>query len=259
MRSRKKSIFKTLAVFLILIFIVLNSKISPSALRINAASFLAPVLESLDNAASAIKKIIPFSNFREENKLLRHRVELLSRSLEEMKAVHDENERLKSLLDFRKAIPYTTVPAQVIGRDPSNWSNSLIIDKGTSQGIRQNKAVLSTRGLVGRTVEVGRRFSKILLINDANSKVGVMIRRNRQGGILVGSADGKCRMIYIALDSDVSKGDKVMTAGFGAIFPKGILAGEVVSVDKEPGRLYKYAIVEPSQDLSKLEDVLCIK
>jgi len=66
-------------------------------------------------------------------------------------------------------------------------------------------------------------------------------------------------MIYIALDSDAAKGDKVITAGLGTIFPRGILVGEVVDVGKEPGRLYKYAIIRTAQDMSKLEEVLCIK
>jgi rod shape-determining protein MreC len=66
-------------------------------------------------------------------------------------------------------------------------------------------------------------------------------------------------MIYISLDSDASEGDKVITAGFGSVFPKNMLVGTVVKVDREPGRLYKYAIVDPAQDMSKLEEVLCIR
>ena len=108
-------------------------------------------------------------------------------------------------------------------------------------------------------VEVGRQSGKILLITDPNSKVGVMIQRNRHGGILIGRPDGRCKMVYITLDSDVAPGDKVITAGFGTIFPKDILVGEVISVDKEPGRLYKTAIVKTAEDLSRLEEVLCIK
>jgi len=162
-------------------------------------------------------------------------------------------------LNFRKTIPFTTIPAQVIGRDPSNWSNSLIIDKGLNGGIKQNRAVLSTKGLVGRVLEVGVYSAKILLITDPNSKVGVMIQRNRQGGILIGLPDGRCKIIYIALDSDVMPGDKVITAGFGTIFPKDILVGEVLRVDKEPGRLYKSAVIKTAEDLSKLEEILCIR
>jgi rod shape-determining protein MreC len=126
-------------------------------------------------------------------------------------------------------------------------------------GLSRNRAVISTKGLVGRIVELGKRSAKVLLITDPNSKVGVMIQRNRQGGILVGTPDGKCRMIYIALDSDVAAGDRVLTAGLGSIFPKDVLVGEVVSVDKEPGRLYKYAVIKTAEDLSRMEEVLCIR
>jgi rod shape-determining protein MreC len=119
-------------------------------------------------------------------------------------------------------------------------------------------AVMSTRGIVGRIVETGKYSSKVLLITDPSLKVGVLIRRNRQGGILVGRPGNRCKIIYIALDSDARIGDKVITAGFGSVFPKGILIGEIEKVGKEEGRLYKYAIVRPSQDLSKLEEVLCI-
>ena len=126
-------------------------------------------------------------------------------------------------------------------------------------GLRDNRAVLFTKGLVGRLVEVGRSSAKVLLITDPNSKVGVLIQRNRQGGILVGRPDGKCRVVYIALDSDVMQGDKVITAGFGSVFPKDIMVGEVVKVGKEPGRLYKYALIKTAEDLSRLEEVLCIK
>ena len=77
--------------------------------------------------------------------------------------------------------------------------------------------------------------------------------------MLVGRPDGKCRMIYIALDSDVAIGDRVLTAGLGSIFPKDILVGEVLTVDKEPGRLYKYAVIKTAEDLSMLEEVLCLR
>lgn len=203
--------------------------------------------------------MVPFASLREENRLLRERIDLLNRRIEESRLLNIENQRLKDILGFKNAIPYTTIPAEVIGRDPTNWSNSLIIDKGAVLGIRQGKAVISMKGLIGRVLEVGRHSSRILLITDPNSKVGAVIQRNRQGGILVGRPDGRCKIIYIALDSDVVKGDKVITAGFGGVFPKGILIGDVVDVGKEPGRLYKYAIVCPAQDMTKLEEVLCIK
>jgi len=255
--KKKRIILKILAALFAVILIALISSAARLA-RINITDTSTPILKNLHSFFGLLERITPFAALEEENKILHERVDLLTRMAEETKAINDDNARLRSLLDFRKMIPYTSIPAQVIGRDPSNWSNSLIIDKGSSAGIKTNMAVISTRGLVGRIVEAGRLSSKTLLITDPNLKVGVLIRRNRQGGILTGWPGGRCKIIYISLDSDVRPGDKVMTAGFGSVFPKGILIGEVEKVGKDQGRLYKYAILKPSQDLSKLEEVLCI-
>jgi rod shape-determining protein MreC len=226
---------------------------------VSFVDFSAPLLKSFASIPRFIGRTIPFASLREEKGSLLRRIELLSRELEEMKFVAEENRRLRDLLDFSSKAGFGVIPAQVIGRDPTNWSNTLIIDKGATDGVRPNRAVVSTKGLVGRTVEVGRRSTKVLLITDPNSKVGVLIARNRHGGVLIGRPDARCRMIYISPDADVSIGDKVITAGLGGIFPKGMLVGEVVKIDKEPGRLYKYAVVKPADDLSKLEEVLCVR
>lgn len=259
MRERKKIVLKTLVVIVLLGLLVASSNTVASPLRIRLLDFSILPLKAISGVYNSCRNVIPFASLRRENALLSQRIDLLNRRIEESKFLLAENQRLRGILEFKNAIPYASIPAEVIGRDPTNWANSLIIGKGIAHGIRQNKAVISVRGLIGRTLEVGRYSSRILLITDPNSKVGVVIQRNRQGGIMVGRSDGRCKIIYIALDSDVTKGDKVITAGFSSAFPKGILIGEVVSVGKEPGRLYKYAIVRPAQDMAKLEEVLCIK
>ena len=259
MRNQKSVILKSLIVIALFAFLAVNSGSPASNLRINLLDIFAKPLETLSSISSFFESIVPFHSLRQENSTLRDRINILNRKIETYKVIQDENDRLKGLLSFRKTVPYSTVPAQVIGRDPSNWSNSLIIEKGMVDGLSRNRAVISTKGLVGRIVELGKRSAKVLLITDPNSKVGVMIQRNRQGGILVGTPDGKCRMIYIALDSDVAAGDRVLTAGLGSIFPKDVLVVEVVSVDKEPGRLYKYAVIKTAEDLSRMEEVLCIR
>lgn len=259
MPKQKNLILKFFIVCAFLAFLVANSRTIASPIRTKLIDISTIPLKAVNSVYEFARKIIPFSSLREENRILRDRIDLLNRRIDESKYIQAENRRLKDILIFRDAIPYATIPSEVIGRDPTNWSNSLIIDKGLNQGIRQNKAVISMKGLVGRVMEVGRYSSRILLITDPNSKVGSVIQRNRQGGIMIGRPDGKCKMIYIALDSDVCKGDKVITAGFGSVFPKGILIGEVTETGKEPGRLYKYAIVRPAQDMTKLEEVLCIR
>jgi len=258
-RNQKSVILKVLIVTALVVFLAINSGSPTSTFRIDLLDLFSSPLKVLSQAGLFLKSIVPFHSLRQENSDLRDRINTLNRKIETYKVIQDENDRLKSFLNFKKTIPYTVLPAQIIGRDPSNWSNSLVIDKGISQGISRNKAVISTKGLVGRIVELGKRSAKVLLITDPNSRVGVIIQRNRQGGMLIGRPDGKCRMIYIALDSDVTIGDRVLTAGLGGIFPKDVLVGEVSSVGKEPGRLYKYAVIKTAEDLSRLEEVLCLR
>lgn len=257
MRNQKDKIVKVLVVLSLIAVIILTSS-AARIIRINLTDTSVPALKALHSFLGFFENIAPFAALKEENRLLRERLGLLTRMAEETQAINDENARLREILNFRKIIPYTSIPAQVIGRDPSNWSNSIIISKGSANGIKDNMAVMSTRGIVGRIAEVGKNSSKVLLITDPDLKVGVMISRNRQGGIMLGIPGNRCKIVYIALDSDAKVGDKVITAGLGSAFPKGILIGEIEKIGKEEGRLYKYAIVRPSQDLSKLEEVLCI-
>ncbi|MCM8760591.1 MAG: rod shape-determining protein MreC [Candidatus Omnitrophica bacterium] len=259
MRSQKNKIFRALLLAILFAFLLINSRTIYNPIRTAFSDISAAPLRALNDFKSALRRMLPFASLREENRILRERIELLNRRIEEAKFIAEENNRLKDLLAFRKEVPYSTVAAQVIGRDPTNWSNSIIIDKGARHGVQKGKAVLSTRGLVGRVLEIGRYSAKVLLVTDPNSKVGVLIQRTREGGILVGRSDGTCKMVYITPDSDVKNGDRVITAGLGTTFPKGILVGEVMETGKEPGRLYKYAIVKTSQNMSKLEEVLCIR
>ena len=257
MRNQNKPIIKALIISFLILIVILTSS-AARLIRIHITDTSAPALKAFHSFLGFLDSIAPFAALREENVLLHDRLNLLTRIAEETQAVRDENARLRNLLDFAKIIPYNGIPAQVIGRDPSNWSNSLIIDKGSLKGIKQNMAVISTSGLVGRVCEAGKYSSKVLLITDPDLKVGVMVRRDRQGGIMIGMPGGRCKVIYISLDSDAKAQDKIITAGFGSIFPKGILVGEIEKVGRDEGSLYKYAIVRPSQDLSKLEEVLCI-
>ncbi len=259
MRTHKNRIIAAAVVSFLLFLVVINSRTISSTFRIGLSEKASPALKAYSAAGRGLRGLLPFALLREENAGLRAKIELYKQKIDEYRFIADENKRLREVVNFRKSVPFATIPAQVIGRDPTNWANSIIIDKGYRQGVRPNKAVISTAGLVGRVLEVGMNSSKIILITDPNSRGGVMIHRNRQGGMLVGRPDGSCKMVYIAIDSDVSRGDKVITAGYGTIFPKNIVAGQVASVGKEPGRLYKYAVVRPTKDLGKLEEVLCIK
>ncbi len=179
----------------------------------------------------------------------------------QLKETLAENVRLNRLLELRAVLPVTAskaVVARVIGRSPAAWNRVFLIDKGTEHGIRVNMPVLSDSSLIGKIIETGPKVSKALLITDPNSRVGALVQRTRDQGILYGTFSGECRMKYLSLDAQLQQGDVVESAGYGGFFPKGLVIGRIEKAWKEPGQIYQVALVTPLTDLSRVEEVVCI-
>jgi len=170
-----------------------------------------------------------------------------------------ENRRLRELLELKQRGDINFTVAQVIGKEPTNWLNSIIIDKGTRDGLFINQPVMHGSGLIGKVIEVAPNTAKILLISDVNSRVVAAVQRTRMEALLEGMGQGLCRLKYIPLDADVELGDVIVSAGGGGVYPKGVAIGKVESVRIDRGGIYKVCVVKPITPLSGLEEVLCIR
>lgn len=179
-------------------------------------------------------------------------------SLARMRETALENERLATLFDFKKDLTYETIVAKVIGRDATDWRRSIIINKGKRHGLKERMPAATAEGLIGSVVDVAYDSSKVMLLTDPNSRIGVVFESSRESGLLVGFSGGVCKVIYLSLDCDIKKGERVLTAGFSSFFPKGLVVGRVVDTALEKTGLYKYAIVRPIVDLNRIEEVICI-
>lgn len=193
----------------------------------------------------------------EENRQLKQKIKELNQRIIELEEAMQENKRLRGLLSFRKE-GYTNIPAQVIGESSDNWRKVVIINKGKRDGIRKDMAVVGKEGLIGRVVEVGLRSSKVMLIIDFNFKVAALVQRTRNQGIVQGNICS-CEMRYIDKDSDVAKGDIVISSGRGGIYPKGLVIGKVDELNEDINRLYLKARILPAVNFHRLEEVLCLK
>ncbi|MCX5708908.1 MAG: rod shape-determining protein MreC [Candidatus Omnitrophica bacterium] len=189
---------------------------------------------------------------------LKSKVDLLRKQLNDRNELYLENTRLRSLLSFKETIPYKVIAARVIGRDPSNWSSAIIIDKGSSNGIKNGFVSVTFYGLVGRVIETSATASKIMLLNDSNLNVSAIVQRSRQEGLVCGSLGGSLIMKYLPKDSDIRKSDIILTSGLTNIYPKGLAVGMVVDIGQEFSSLTNYAIIRPAVDFSALEEVLVI-
>lgn len=162
------------------------------------------------------------------------------------------------------ALPYRTITAPVIARDPSGVLKTIVIGAGTDQGVRVDQIVLSEQGVVGRVGEAGSNYAKIVLVTDSSSSVSALVQTSRASGIVRGQYGDTLIMEWILQSDPVKRGDVIVTAGLGignelrSLYPKGLVIGTVVDVTKAEVSAYQRAVVAPAVDLRKLENVLVI-
>lgn len=197
-------------------------------------------------------------NVRDENRQLNKEIDALRMENNQYRELITTNRRLQKLFQFKETLGYPVLAVQVIGRDPTGWFKSVIIDKGAKSGLKINMAVVNAGGVVGRLVSVSPNYAKVLLIIDQNSAVDCIIQRSRERSIVKGFTSKICKLDYVVKTSDVVVGDKVITSGMGRVFPKGLPVGEVIEVGSRPGELFKDIKIRPMVDFSKLEELLVI-
>lgn len=225
-------------------------------------TFLLPVVKIIDwtsgGAIGLTQRLLYPSGLVDENRKLNQKIDELEMTLIQMTELEDENLRLRSLLDFKRRVTGTTVPAQVVGRDASPWRGSLIVDKGTLDGIGVNMPVVTDLGVVGVVIDAGRRLSRVLLLPDGAFRVSGQVQRTRVEGVLEGNGAQSCEMKYVPQNALIKEGDVVVTSGLGGLFPKGLILGVVSFVDNPRDQLFKEVKVEPTVDFSSLEEVLIV-
>jgi rod shape-determining protein MreC len=194
---------------------------------------------------------------RAENRDLKQQIERMSLEQVRMSQDADQARRLQALLAFKEQFISRTMAAQVIGSSGSELSRSVYIDKGESDGIKPDMAVITADGIVGKVLRVYRSTSQVLLIDDQTSGVGAILDKTRLQGILRGTPAGEVVLEKVMSDEAVPAGEMVLTSGGDGIFPKGLLVGRVTKV--APGsELFLNIRVRPAADLSKLEEVLVV-
>lgn len=181
----------------------------------------------------------------EENKKLR----LLKDKYE---ALEIENKLLAELLNFAVMPDVKYISAKVVAEENDAFAHSIVAYVG-DKSIKKGDVVLSDKGVVGRIDAVKTSYAKIITLADINSKIPVMIEKNRVRGILSGNNTIFPRLTFIPLDAEVSVGDKIVTSGVSGVFPAGLPVGQVMSVSKNEIKVKLFAILE------KLEYVRIVK
>ena len=177
-----------------------------------------------------------------------------------LKGLQDENAALRALLNFTQENPaYQYQTAAVIGRDPSPYVKFMTINAGTREGLRPGMPVVTAGStLIGRIDQVSLRSAKVQLLNDTSSAVNVRLQSSGVTGLAAGQPDGSLLMQYISLEATVVANDIALTSGLGGNLPRGLVVGQVVSVEKRDVDLFQSAKLRSAADYDRLDVVLVI-
>jgi len=269
-RARRPSAARPFALLFavsLLLFFLRNTD-AVRALSTAGTQGLVPVQRVLAETGISTNRFVQaigeIERLRSENADLRaanDRLTLDNVRLREQAVTAQQATKLEGL---QKTIPYKTIAAPVIARDPSGILKALVIGAGTDQGVKVGDVVLSDLGVIGRVAEAGTNYAKVLLVTDSSSAVSALVQSSRANGIVRGQYGDTLVMEWILQSDAVKPGDIVVTAGlaFGneirSLYPKGLVIGKITDVAKAEVAAYQRAIIAPAVDLRKLENVLVI-
>ena len=178
-------------------------------------------------------------------------------SLENMqlREAAEENRRLRLELEFPQRRPFSNpIPAEVIGRDPDQLYDTIVINAGSDAGIETEQPVVTAAGLVGHVIHVGENASTVQLI--MRSRVSSVVQRGRAQGIISWVPGGRFQLRYVDASSNIEPGDRVVTSGLGGRYPKGITVGYVTEVkEQQKDPLFKAVFLQSEVDFWDLEEV----
>lgn len=209
-----------------------------------------------DGVRGTVSQVWEIFQARSENDHLRSEVRTLRSDVVRLREAELENRRLRRLLEMREDLAPGSVGATVVNARLHGQERLLVIDRGTSDGVQVDRAVVAWGGVVGRVVHADPFYAKVRLMTDPNSGVAGVIQQSRAEGMVFGYGDSPPEMHYVSRFSDVRLGDRVVTSGLDGIFPRGFTVGRVsFAGDAEVSKVIR---LQPAVDFASLEEVLVL-
>lgn len=268
-KNKKTSIIGIIITIIILTLIVIISNIKIDNVK-HIETGLGMLVMPIQNGLTYLKNWISgnstfstdINNLKDENKQLKDENSKLKQSLRELEIIKSENESLKEYVNLKdKYTNYETIPGYVINKDISNYTDTIIINLGSKDGVEVNMPVIADQGLVGHIISVTETTAKVQTIVDTASTISCTLTTSKDTLIARGTLekDSTLKATYIPTEATILESDKVETSGLGGIYPKGINVGTIKKVVNTKNITDRYAIIETAVDFSKLQTVLVIK
>lgn len=272
--NRKGSFFRPKHLFIILlvicilliVFSTLSSKVNNSV-RSVVNTVLMPMQKGLNTVGSAVSdKVSDMASLRDvqrENEDLKEELAFLRQENAKYQLQTAELEKYRDLLNMKDQYPnYPTIGAHVIGENSSNWDKTVLIDRGSNDGIKVNMNVISQGGLVGVVKSVTANSSTVRLIIDQDCQVGAMSLLSEETCMVRGDLElfNKGLLIAEKMDKDakIYEDYKIVTSSKSSLYLPGILIGYVRNIQVDANSLTKSGELVPIVDFAHLDSVLVI-
>ncbi|MBS1232558.1 MAG: mreC [Nitrospirae bacterium] len=253
----------------LLLFLFILISLSLMTYQSNRTPFLP--LKSLNSALNvfydmkvSVKEFIsaPFRRMflrEEENRRLKTELSQLLKEQQVWREAFRENQKLREVLALKEKEQHYVTAARVVARGTDQWSHTLILDKGLTDGIKKDMVAITDKGLVGKISDVSPSYAYLLLLTDINFSAAVRLQENRTEGVLSGTGFRACQLKYIPYEEELKLGAAVVTSGLDSIFPGGIPLGYISKINKKESGLFQYIEVIPYVDNTKIEVVAIIR
>ncbi|HEX8833095.1 MAG TPA: rod shape-determining protein MreC [Abditibacteriaceae bacterium] len=190
-----------------------------------------------------------------ENKRLQGEVDNLRNQSQRLQRYRAENVELRRLLQMPKPRGGTIRAADIISLDATDFARRVVLNIGSRQGVRSKDVVFNAQGVVGQVATVSPLSCVVLLLTDRMSGVGAMTGRTMAKGVVKGSGERVCKMSYLDYRADVREGDLVLTSGNSEIFPKGLVIGRVLKIERDKRYSQLTAYIDPAVAFDRLSAV----
>lgn len=213
---------------------------------------------------SSVSFIFNYNDIKVENDTLKGENERLKSFDTQNEILRNENERLRSMLNFKSTNEqYDYVGADVVGIAGNNFLDGYIINRGEKDGIQKGMVAIEGNGLIGQVTSVGDNWSIVeSLCNENIAVAGYVLSTDESNGIVKGYKGNEDKFLAVIegldLDSEIKEGDVILTSGLGGIYPKGIKIGEVLEIYEDKANVTKSAIITPSVEFNKLEQLIIV-
>lgn len=216
------------------------------------------VTAPIDYARGLWSHYVALVGMREANEALEHNLLLLREENLKLREALLAAQRLDAIAETQERVGLPMLPAEVAGLGPSIWYQSVLLDRGTKQGIQPGMPAVTDAGVVGLVTASSPHAAMAMLLIDRQSAIDGMVQRTRSRGIVRGQGDELLLFEYDAREPDVQVGDAVVSSGLGGVYPKGLQIGEIVAVAPAGRGLLAQARVRPAVDFGRLEQVYVV-